>query len=93
MNYILAQLIGTAISILIFIIFAQVVIHWLIAFEVIKARTPQAMQLVLTLDNITDRMYRPLRRYIPPLGGIDITPVVVIIGLQLLSSLIWGILV
>lgn len=90
--FLLAQLISTAIHILIFIIFIQIVIHWLVLFEVLKVNNPQARQLVTTLDQFTEKLYRPLRRYIPPIGGIDITPVIVIIGLQLLNSLVWQIL-
>lgn len=89
---ILAQLISMIINILIFIIFAQIVIHWLIMFEVLKVNNPQARQFVTTLNAFTERFYRPLRRFIPPLGGIDITPVVVIIGLQVLSGLVWQVL-
>lgn len=88
LSYLLAQILTTIISIVIFIVFAQVVIHWLIVFEVIRVRNPQAAQLVTTLNNFTEKMYRPLRRYIPPIGGIDITPVVVIIGLQILAEII-----
>jgi len=36
---------------------------------------------------------KPVQKYVPPIGGIDLTPVVIIIGLQILSSLVWRILV
>lgn len=87
--YMIAHLLTSLISIVILIIFLQVVLHWLIAFEVIHARTPQAQNLLRVLNDFTNRMYAPLRKFIPPMGGIDITPIVTIIGLQLLSSFIW----
>lgn len=90
---ILAELFSFAINILIFIIFAQVVVHWLVMFEVLKTNSFQAKQLVNTLNRFCERFYAPLRRFIPTLGGIDITPVVVIIGLQLLQTLVWRLLV
>lgn len=91
--FILAQLCSFIINILIFIVFAQVVVHWLVMFEVLKTNNFQAKQFVNSLNRITENFYRPLRRFIPTLGGIDITPVVVIIGLQLLNSIIWRVLV
>ena len=40
------------------------------------------------LKKLTDPVYKPLRKYIPPIGGIDITPLIVIIGLQLIDYLV-----
>lgn len=90
---VLAQLISMIINLTIFIIFAQVIVHWLIAFEVLKVRTAQAHNLVRVLNQFTDRLYRPIQKYVPPIGGIDLTPVIVIIGLNLLQSLVWQVLV
>jgi YggT family protein len=90
---IIAELLSFLINIAIFIIFAQVVIHWLVMFDVLKVNTFQAKQLVNTLNRTTEKVYGPLRRIIPPLGGIDITPIVVIIGLQLLNGLMWRVVV
>jgi YggT family protein len=89
--YMIAELLTSIISVMIFFIFIQVVVQWLVIFEVLKVRTPQAQNLVNLLNNYAEMLYRPLRKYIPPVGGIDLTPIVVIIGLQLLASLIWRI--
>lgn len=91
--FIIAKILSTLIGVAVFVVFAQVVIHWLVAFEVIKIKTPQARDLVDLLNKLTDKLYRPLRKYIPPVGGIDITPVVVIVALQVLDYLVWTILV
>lgn len=91
-GYFLASLLTTGINLIIFIIFVQVVLFWLVAFEVLKVKTPQAENLVQGLNRITDRLYRPIQKYIPPIGGIDITPIVVILGLQIVNEIIWGIL-
>ncbi len=84
----LAYLIGTAISLYIGVVIIQIVIHWLVAFDVIKVESPQAKNLLALMEQLTDPVYRPLRKYIPPLGGIDITPIIVIIGLQILRGFI-----
>ena len=93
MGFLLAKLLSTLINIVIFIIFVQIVLYWLVAFEVVKLNSPQARNLYDTLDRFTDRLYRPIRRYVPPIGGIDITPVIVIVGLQILNAVIWTVLV
>ena len=69
-------------------IIVSVVMSWLIAFEVINIRNPQAANLVRLLDKITDPVYKPLRRYVPPIGGLDLTPIIVIFGIIILQNLV-----
>ncbi len=90
---IIAELLTTVINIVIILIFAQIVIFWLVAFEVLKVNNFQARHLVNTLNRFAETLYRPIRRFIPPIAGIDLSPVIVIIGLQLLQSMIWKVLV
>ncbi len=86
--FLIAWLFSTAVSVIIFVILAQIIIHWLIIFEVFKLNNFQARQLVQTLNQFAERFYRPVRRFVPLIGGIDLSPVVVIFGLQLLDSLV-----
>lgn len=89
----LAYLINLAVDIYIGIIIIQIIIHWLLAFDVIKANSPQAQNLLGLMRRLTDPVYKPLQKYIPPIGGIDITPIIVIIGLNILKSIVIGALV
>ncbi len=89
----LAQFITMLIQIYIFVIIAHIAVSWLVVFKVLDIENPQAQNLVRLLTKLTDPVMKPVQKYIPPIGGIDLTPVVVIIGLQILSSLIWQILV
>jgi len=66
----------------IWIIIANAIVSWLIAFDVINMRNRIVFQVVKFLDAVTRPILRPLRRFIPPLGGIDITPVILIILLE-----------
>lgn len=88
----LFYLLSLAVNIYILIIVVQVIVSWLIAFDVIDARNEQAQNLIALLKKLTDPVYKPLQKYVPPIGGIDITPLIVIIGLQLLLSLLSGVL-
>ncbi|OFW88120.1 MAG: hypothetical protein A3J37_00435 [Alphaproteobacteria bacterium RIFCSPHIGHO2_12_FULL_45_9] len=88
-----AQFLTFLIQIYIFVIVLHIAVSWLIIFKVIDVDNPQARNLVNLLQKATDPVMKPVQKYIPPIGGIDLTPVVVIIGLQILSSFIWRIFV
>lgn len=91
--HIIVSLLSLAFDIYIGIILLQVVISWLIAFEVINAGNQQAQNLIRLLQKATDPIYKPLRKYVPAIGGIDLTPLIVIIGLSFLRNILIGILV
>lgn len=82
------SLLSLAITVYIWIIIIQVLVHWLIIFELINADNPQARKLLDLLKKVTDPVYQPLRKFIPPIGGIDITPIIVILGLSFLQNII-----
>ena len=85
-------LLSTAVNIYIMIVIVQVALSWLVAFEVVNDKNEAAQNLTTLLKKATDPVYKPLRKYIPPVGGIDITPLVVIIGLQIILATLTGIL-
>lgn len=70
------------------IIIISVLISWLIAFGVLNMNNQQARNLVSLLNRITDPVMRPVSRYVPPIGGIDITPIIVIFGIAILKTVI-----
>ncbi len=70
------------------IIIIQVVLSWLIAFEVINVRNPQASNFINLLHRVTAPVYTPLRKYVPPIAGIDISPIILIFGIFLLKELV-----
>ena len=76
------------IKIALWIIIVQAVLSWLIAFDVINRRNNFVNQLWSGLNRLTDPIYRPIRRIMPDLGGIDLTPMVVIIALLFLERII-----
>ncbi|MCF8496658.1 MAG: YggT family protein [Alphaproteobacteria bacterium] len=86
----LAYLLDTAINIYVILIIVQVAMSWLIAFEVVNAHSPQARNLMALLEKITEPLYRPIRRFVPPIGGIDLTPLIVIIGISFAGKILTG---
>ena len=85
---IFGQFLYMAIEIYTFLIIASVIVSWLIAFNVISMDHPAAKNLVHFLGRVTDPVMRPIQRYIPPIGGIDLTPIIVIFGLMILQGFI-----
>lgn len=85
----LAEIIIFILNCYIYVVVASIVVSWLIAFDVINVKNEQAANLVKLLDKLTDPVFKPLRKYVPPIGGIDITPIIVIFGIVILQKLVW----
>ena len=75
-------LIGAALQLLLIAIIANAILSWLFAFDVVNYRNRFVYQLATVLDRITSPILAPLRRVIPSLGGIDITPIIALIVIQ-----------
>jgi len=67
------------------LIFAHFIMSWLISFQVLNARQPLVGQVWYTLQRILEPIYGPIRRILPNFGGIDFTPIVAILGIQMLD--------
>ncbi len=89
----LIDLVIMASDIYIWIIIASAAVSWLIAFDVINVRNEQAANLVNLLNRLTEPVYKPIRKYIPPLGGVDVTPIIVIFLIVILRSILIRLLV
>lgn len=84
----IAELINVIVNIVIFLLIANAIMSWLVAFNVVNPSHPVTRQIGETLYRLTEPMLRPVRRFMPNLGGIDLSPVVVIIGLSFLRNLV-----
>jgi YggT family protein len=86
MGQFLYQVIDTLLAILEFAIIANAILSWLVAFDVINLRNRFAYSVAHFLDAVTRPVLRPFQRFIPPLGGVDITPIIVLILIQAARS-------
>ncbi|MFQ5626357.1 MAG: YggT family protein [Methyloligellaceae bacterium] len=84
----LIQFIVMVIDLYIWIIIASAVLSWLIAFGVVNTHNRFVYLLADGLYRLTEPALRPLRRFVPNLGGIDITPVILILGLIFLKNVV-----
>ena len=89
MNNPILWLVDTVIRLYIWVVIAMAIVSWLIAFQVINTRNQFVRQVAEFLFRITEPALRPIRRMLPNLGGIDISPVILIIGLWFLERVIF----
>jgi YggT family protein len=78
----LYEIIQGLLQLLILAIVVSAVLSWLVAFNVINLRNQLVYGVARFLEAVTTPVLRPVQRIIPPLGGVDISPIVVILVLQ-----------
>ena len=84
----LLWLFDAVVELVIVLVIVSAVLSWLIAFDVINTRNRMMNNVVRTLDALTDPLLRPIRRVLPNLGGIDISPIILLLLLQFLRLLV-----
>jgi YggT family protein len=89
----LLWLIDTIITLYIWILIASAILSWLVAFNVVNQRNPIVANIGEFLYRITEPALRPIRALLPNLGGIDISPVILILLLLFLQRIIFWIYV
>jgi len=75
-------IISSLLSLLIWAIIISAIISWLVAFDVINLRNRFVYNVARFLEAVTRPVLAPFQRIIPPLGGVDISPIIVILILQ-----------
>ena len=84
----LLWLFNTLIDLYIWVIIAMVIMSWLTAFNVLNPRSPFVAQVDRALYAITNPVFGPVRRIIPSIGGLDISPIIVLLLLEALQRLV-----
>ena len=73
------------------VIIGQVIVSWLIAFRVINTSSGGVQAFLVALDRMTQPLYRPIRKLLPDFGGIDFSPLVVLIAIAVIKRLLGGV--
>jgi YggT family protein len=90
MNYALAKLIGLALDAIIVVILADVIGSWVLMMRV---RLPDwAYGILQTVHRVADIFLRPIRRFIPNIGGLDISPIILLVLLNIVRSTVVSLL-
>ena len=85
----LAVLIDKVIDIYTWIVIASAIMSWLVAFGVVNVSNKFIRMVVDVLYRLTEPALRPIRSVMPHLGGVDISPVILLLGLFFIRSLLW----
>jgi YggT family protein len=73
------------------IIVIQMILSWLVAFNVINTYNDFVRGLLKGLDRITEPVYRPIRKILPDFGGLDFSPMVVLLVLWILNQVLYDV--
>lgn len=88
MAYALYQIIVILLDVLWWIIIIQAIMSWLIAFNVINTSSDVVRTIIIALDRMTAPIYNPIRRVMPDLGALDLSPMVVLLAILIIRQAI-----
>lgn len=80
----LFQILMLLLNIVWFFIIAHVVMSWLINFQVLNLRQPIVAQIWYGLNRLLEPIYSRIRQILPPMGGLDLAPLVLLVGVAVL---------
>jgi YggT family protein len=68
-------------SLYMWVVIVSAILSWLIAFQVINVQNDAARNLIRLLAAVTEPVYAPIRKILPPVGGLDLSPLVVLVAI------------
>ncbi len=80
--------IAMVITLYIWVIIISAILSWLIAFDVVNRRNRAVYMIADSFYRLSEPALRPIRKRIPDLGGLDISPVILILGLIFLRDVV-----
>ena len=86
--YALLNLILRILDLYSYVIIAMAIMSWLLAFDVINFRNDFVRSIWTFLNAVTEPLLRPIRRILPNLGGIDVSPIILLLLLMFVQELI-----
>ncbi|WP_437363749.1 YggT family protein [Inquilinus limosus] len=89
----LFRIIDIVLQMYVWVVIAAAILSWLVAFNVVNARNQVVYQIGNALYRLTEPALRPIRRFLPNLGGIDISPVVLLLIIYFLQMVLRNIYV
>ncbi|HYE42153.1 MAG TPA: YggT family protein [Caulobacteraceae bacterium] len=69
-------------GLLVLAIIISAILSWLVAFDIVNYRNRFVYSVATFLESVTGPLLYPLRRFIPPIGGVDITPIIALLLIQ-----------
>jgi len=88
MSYAVVKLILTILDLYWWVVIVSVILSWLVAFDVLNTRSQAAQTIWRTVDTLTEPLLRPIRSVLPAVGGLDISPLILLLALQFLRDVV-----
>ena len=82
----LLEIAAILLNVLWWLIIIQVILSWLVAFNVINTSSEGVRRFLVGLDRFLEPLYRPFRKILPDFGGLDLSPVVVLLLIGILIN-------
>lgn len=86
----LAYFVMPLLTLLTIVVFINVIMSWLIGFNVVNRQNQFVMMVWQVTENITAPLLAPIRRVLPPLGGMDLSPIVLLLIIAFVRNYIVG---
>ncbi|QJR20428.1 YggT family protein [Pelagibacterium halotolerans] len=84
----LLQFVDVVLSLVIFIMIAQVIVSWLLAFNILNMSNQFVATIANALWQLTNPLLAPIRRLLPNFGGLDISPIVLFLAIYFIRLVI-----
>lgn len=90
--FVIASLIHFIINMYILVVILEVSLSWLVALGIVNTANEAARNAKVQFQRLTEPAYKHLRKWIPLIGGIDLSPLILIIGAQILGNMLTSLL-
>lgn len=84
----LLMILDLVLSVVWYFVIAHVIMSWLISFQVLNVRQQFVAQIWYALNRLLEPMYAPIRRILPPMGGLDLAPLIVLLGIMVIRIVV-----
>ena len=84
-------LLDSVITIYLWVIIINALLSWLVAFKILNTQNRFVFSVLDTTYKLTDPVLNKIRRFVPTFGSIDISPIILILGLMFLRNLVFEI--
>ncbi|MBW6416431.1 YggT family protein [Celeribacter sp. PS-C1] len=86
----LMQILLMILGVVKFVMIIQIIMSWLINFQVLNVRQPLVYQIWNGLSRLLEPIYRPIRKILPPMSGLDLAPLVAFIAIYAIERIIYN---
>ena len=85
---VLLQILDLLLRLVTYVIIAQAILSWLVAFNIINTHSDLVRTVWTALGRMTEPLYRPIRRIMPDFGALDLSPMIVLLLIYILGEIV-----